>query len=59
MNEISQAFMRYSAHDEICFLPFKIEEFRLSDGLSYYMTEAEAAKVQKVQKTAAKKAPKL
>ncbi len=38
MNEISQAFMRYSAHDEICFLPFKIEEFRLSDGLSYYIS---------------------
>ena len=38
MNEVSQAFQRYSSHDEICFLPFKIQDFRLSDGLSYYIS---------------------
>lgn len=36
-NEVSQAFSRYSVHDNIAFLPFRIEDCGLSDGLSYYM----------------------
>ena len=36
-NEVSQAFSRYSVHENITFLPFRIENCGLSDGLSYYM----------------------
>lgn len=37
-NEVSQAFSRFSAHEDIAFLPFRIENCSFSDGLSYYLS---------------------
>ena len=37
-NEVSQAFSRFSAHEDIAFLLFRIENCSFSDGLSYYLS---------------------